>query len=87
MSDIRISPSSVPMVPAFEYDRLIDEFGTPRLSRMVSSSVFGISCRIDASIWSAMRAVSSTRVPVGMRKCSRTWPASTLGKKSRPRNG
>ena len=34
----------------------------------------------------ARRAVSSMRGPVGARKCSRIWPASTCGKKSRPRN-
>ena len=33
---------------------------------------------------SASRAVSSMRVPVGARMCRRIWPASTLGKKSRP---
>ena len=86
-SDSWISPSRVPIVPALLYDRLMPLFGTPRLSRMVSSSSFGTSWRIAASTWSAMRAVSSMRVPVGARRCRRICPASTLGKKSRPRNG
>ena len=36
---------------------------------------------------SAMRAVSSMRVPVAARMWRRIWPASTLGKKSRPSTG
>ena len=48
-SDSRISPSSVPMVPALLYERLMPLFGTPRLSRMVSSWSVGISSRIAAS--------------------------------------
>ena len=61
--------------------------GTPRLSRMVSSWSFGTSSRMAASTSSASRAVSSMRVPVGARMCRRIWPASTLGKKSRPSTG
>ena len=49
--------------------------------------VRGMSSRIAASTASARRAVSSIRVPVGARMCSRIWPASTLGKKSRPSTG
>ena len=86
-SESWISPSSVPIVPALLYDRLMPLFGTPRLSRIVSSWSFGISWRIAASTSSARRAVSSIRVPVGARRCRRIWPASTLGKKSRPRKG
>ena len=52
---------------------------------MVSSWSAGTSSRIAASTSSARRAVSSMRVPVGARMCRRIWPASTLGKKSRPR--
>ena len=33
------------------------------------------------------RAVSSMRVPVGARRCSRNWPLSTAGKKSWPSHG
>jgi hypothetical protein len=47
----------------------------------------GIISRIATSIASAMRAVSSMRVPVAARKCRRIWPASTVGKKSRPSTG
>ena len=61
--------------------------GTPMLSRMVSSWLAGIISRMADSTWSAMRAVSSIRVPVGARMCSRIWPASTDGKKSRPSAG
>ena len=86
-SDSRISPSSVPMVPALLYERLMPELGTPRLSSTVSSWSAGTSSRIAASTWSAARAVSSMRVPVGMRMCRRSWPESTAGKKSRPRMG
>ncbi len=86
-SESWISPSSVPIVPALLYERLMPLFGTPRLSRIVSSWSFGTSWRIAASTSSARRAVSSIRVPVGARRWSRIWPASTLGKKSRPRNG
>ncbi len=60
------------------------ELGTPRLSSTVSSWSAGTNWRIRASTSSAARAVSSMRVPVGMRMCRRTWPASTAGKKSRP---
>ena len=54
---------------------------------MVSSSAGGIMRRISASTASARRAVSSMRVPVGARMCRRICPASTVGKKSRPKNG
>ena len=76
-SDSRISPSSVPIVPALLYERLMPLFGTPRLSRMVSSWSLGTSSRIAASTSSARRAVSSIRVPVAARRCRRIWPAST----------
>jgi hypothetical protein len=49
--------------------------------------VLPTSWRIAVSMSSARRAVSSIRVPVGARRCSLISPASTLGKKSRPRNG
>ncbi len=83
-SAIRISPSSVPMVPALLYDRLMPELGTPRLSRSVASSLRGMMVRMAASTSSARRAVSSMRRPDGARMCRRIWPASTSGKKSRP---
>ncbi len=60
---------------------------TPMLSSTVPSSSGGMRRRISASTWSATIVVCSMRVPVGVRKCSRIWPASTLGKKSRPRKG
>jgi hypothetical protein len=67
-SDIRISPSNVPMTPELLYARLMLLLGTPRLSRIVSSSAFGTSSRIATSTASAIRAVSSMRVPVAARK-------------------
>ena len=48
-SDNWISPSSVPIVPALLYDRLMPEFGTPRLSSTVPSCSGGTSWRIAAS--------------------------------------
>ena len=50
-------------------------------------SAAGISRRIAFSTRSTSPAVSSIRVPVWARTCSRKMPASTVGKKSCPRNG
>ena len=61
--------------------------GRPMLSRIVTSSSLGISRLIVFSILVKYRSVSSTRVPVGVRTCSRSCPASTRGKKSLPRKG
>src|SRR5215472_8578464 len=55
------------------------------LSSKVVISSFGMVSRITALTWSVKRAVSSMRNPVRARMCRRICPASTLGKKSRPR--
>jgi hypothetical protein len=70
--------------PALLYERLMPLFGTPRLSRIVSSWSFGHELtdrRLDV-VGEARRLLDPR--PVGARRCSRIWPASTLGKKSRP---
>jgi hypothetical protein len=61
--------------------------GRPTLSSIEASCCFGITPRMVASTSSVRRAVSSMRVPVGARMCSRISPVSTDGKKSRPANG
>ena len=77
MSEIRISPSPLPIVALSLKARLIPELGSPILSRMESSSWAGITRRISASTAAKMRSASSMRVPVGQRTCSRICPAST----------
>ena len=47
----------------------------------------GISLRIAFCTSASWLAVSSTRVPTWVRTCIRMLPASTAGKKLRPRNG
>lgn len=54
---------------------------------IVDSWSGGICVRMNFSIWSHSRAVSSMRVPVGARILRRIWPLSTDGKKSRPSHG
>ena len=49
--------------------------------------VGGNRFRMEVSIRSASRAVSSMRVPVLARKCRLNWPASVTGKKSWPSQG
>ena len=60
------------------------ETGTPIMALMVSISFSGITLRMPVSTFLMYSSVSSTRVPVGARKCSFIKPASTLGKKSVP---
>src|ERR1035438_1230411 len=52
------------MTPELLNDRLIPEYGSPILSRMVTTSSFGICCRRYFSTSSASRAVSSTMLVV-----------------------
>ena len=54
---------------------------------MLASSDGGMTSRIEVSIRSPRRAVSSMRVPVLARKCRLNWPASVVGKKSWPSQG
>ena len=61
--------------------------GMPILSASVSISPGGMILRIAFWMSANWLAVSSTRVPIGARACIRIWPASTDGKKLRPRNG
>ncbi len=63
------------------------EYGRPMLSRMLSISAGGITCRILDSTSSHSLAVSSMRVPLGARTCSSREPVSLEGKKFCPRNG
>ena len=59
----------------------------PMLSSMPRNSSAGISWRTAASTSSTSLAVSSMRVPLRARRCSRNCPASTDGKKSCPSCG
>ena len=55
------------------------------LSSMPRNSSAGISRRMAASTSSTSLAVSSMRVPLRARRCSRNWPASTDGKEVLPK--
>ena len=61
--------------------------GMPILSASVSISPGGMILRI--AFWTSANwlALSSTLVPIWVRTCIRIEPASTDGKKLRPRNG
>jgi hypothetical protein len=60
--------------------------GRPMLSTSVAISRRN-DLRIAFSMSAKREALSSTRVPTWARACIRIWPASTDGKKLRPRNG
>ena len=60
------------------------EIGIPIIALTVCRSRDGMISRRRCSSRATVRSVSSRRVPTGARKCSRIWPASTLGKKSSP---
>ena len=57
----------------------------PMLSNMPWKSSAGISRRMAASTSSTSLAVSSMRVPLRARRCSRNCPASTDGKEILPK--
>ena len=86
-SAILISPSAEAhqrAVAEAEVDRTVGN--VPILSRIVVISSLGISCaRWPPRPRRKCGSVSSSHdVPGGLRTCRRIWPASTLGKKSRP---
>ncbi len=88
VSTISRSASVTPVVGLSLNARLVRlVLAMPTLSRMVATSSGGMTARMRASTAATMRAVSSSRVPTGARRCRRICPASTCGKKSRPSHG
>ena len=77
----------MPSVALSPNARLYCSEGTPMLSMIISMSSAGMILRISASTAEKIFSVSSRRVPLAATTCMRIWPASTVGKKSRPIHG
>ena len=72
----------VPIGAELLYAILMELYGRPMLSMMLDSSDAGTVWRMEVSMRSPSRAVSSMRVAVLARKWRLNWPASVTGKKS-----
>ena len=82
-----ISPSAEETIEGSPSARLMPLTGIPMLSIIVTISLFGITPSTSDSTRAKSFSVNSMRVPGSARTWKRICPASTEGKKSRPRWG